>query len=42
MNTGGKIDFVRQGLQQMVNELDDSDRIAIVTYETRVNVLFKT
>lgn len=34
MSADGKIDFVRQGLSQMVNELNDDDQLALVAYST--------
>ncbi len=40
MQADGKMEFVRSGLQQMLNELNDDDQIAIITYETRVDVPF--
>ncbi len=41
MAANGKMEFVRQGLTQLVNELYDDDQIAIITYETRVDVPFE-
>lgn len=37
----GKIDFVRSGLEQMINELYDEDRIAIITYSNNADVVFE-
>lgn len=34
MQSGDKIGFVRDGLRQMVNELNDDDRIALIAYAT--------
>ncbi len=39
MGEAGKLEFVRSGLGQMVNELDDDDQVAIVTYENDAAVL---
>ncbi len=41
MNRSGKIDFVRSGLHKMINELQDGDQIALVTYDTRVETIFE-
>lgn len=40
MNTAGKIDFVRSGLSKMVNELNDDDQIALITYSTSARTVF--
>jgi Ca-activated chloride channel family protein len=40
MNTGGKIDFVREGLGLLVDGLRDTDQVAIVTYSDGAEVLF--
>jgi Ca-activated chloride channel family protein len=40
MNQGGKIDFVRTGLEKLVDGLRDADKIAIITYSDRANVVF--
>lgn len=40
MADAGKMDFVKLGLEQMVNELYDDDRIAIITYSTNAHVVF--
>ncbi len=40
MNNGNKIDFVRDGLHKLVNELSDVDHLSIVTYATTVDVPF--
>lgn len=40
MQQAGKINFVRDGLHKMVDELRDGDRMSIITYETEVNVPF--
>jgi Ca-activated chloride channel homolog len=40
MNVGGKIDFVRAGLERLVDALRDTDKIAIITYSDRVSTLF--
>jgi Ca-activated chloride channel family protein len=40
MESAGKIDYVRQGLAQLINSLDDGDRIAIVTYATNALLPF--
>lgn len=36
---GNKIDFVRTGLERLVSELHDEDRVALITYETAVSVV---
>ena len=36
----GKIAFVREGLTQMVNELHDEDRIAVIKYSSNASVEF--
>ncbi|MEO1267694.1 MAG: VWA domain-containing protein [Myxococcota bacterium] len=40
MQAQGKIDFVREGLQKMVNELNDDDQIALVTYSDVVSTRY--
>ncbi len=40
MNAEGKIQFVRQGLAQLVNALNDDDRIALVTYSNEAQLAF--
>ena len=40
MSGRGKLDYVRDGLSLMVNELSDDDMIALVTYETSVRTPF--
>lgn len=40
MNDAGKIDFVRDGLRKLVNELDDEDQIALITYSSDVSTLY--
>jgi Ca-activated chloride channel homolog len=39
MNTGGKIEFVRAGLEQLVDGLRDIDKLAIITYSDRANLV---
>jgi len=39
MSGGDKVDFVKTGLERLVSELNDDDRIAIITYETSVTVV---
>ncbi|MCA9546403.1 MAG: VWA domain-containing protein, partial [Myxococcales bacterium] len=39
MRDAGKIDFVRSGLRQMVNELRDGDQLALVTYSNEATVV---
>jgi Ca-activated chloride channel family protein len=34
MNTDGQIDFVRQGLELLIDGLKDEDRFALITYDT--------
>lgn len=36
---GDKIDYVKAGLERLVSELNDDDRIALITYETMVTVV---
>lgn len=33
-----RMEYVKTGLERLVNELDDDDRIALITYETSVHV----
>jgi Ca-activated chloride channel family protein len=40
MIQGGKIDFVRDGLGKLIDGLRDNDKIAIVTYSDRANLVF--
>ncbi len=40
MNQGGKIDFVRSGLEHMIDGLRDEDRFALVTYDDSVEIPF--
>jgi len=40
MRANGKIDFVRQGLSKLINEMNDDDQIAIITYGSSVNTAF--
>ncbi len=40
MNEGGKIDFVKQGLEKLIDSLRDGDKVAIITYSDRVTVNF--
>lgn len=40
MASDDKIGFVRDGLTQMINELHDSDRIAVVTYSSDARLAF--
>jgi Ca-activated chloride channel family protein len=40
MGSAGKIDFVRQGLNLLVDGLKDGDRFGLVTYSTDVHVAF--
>jgi Ca-activated chloride channel family protein len=40
MNTGGKIDFVRAGLESLIDGLRDGDKVAIITYSDAVTVRF--
>jgi Ca-activated chloride channel family protein len=40
MNAEGKIQFVRQGLGQLVNALNDDDRVALITYSDAARVAF--
>jgi Ca-activated chloride channel family protein len=40
MSAEGRLDFVRLGLEQMVNALSDTDEIALVTYSNEARVLF--
>jgi Ca-activated chloride channel family protein len=41
MNSAGKIGFVRTGLAQLINELRDTDRVAVVTYSDRARLVFE-
>jgi len=40
MATGDKIGFVRQGLRRLVSELNDDDRLAIITYSNEASVVW--
>ena len=40
MSSERKIDFVREGLTQMINELHDDDRIAVIKYSSNASVEF--
>ena len=40
MNAGGKIDFVRSGLEQLVDGLRDVDKLALVTYSDAAKVVY--
>jgi len=40
MSGGDKIGFVREGLTQMVNELNDEDRIAVIKYSSDASIEF--
>lgn len=40
MEAGGKLDFVQQGLDILIDEMRDGDEIAIITYSTNANVVF--
>ena len=40
MNTGGKIDFVRNGLEQLVDGLRDVDKLAVITYSDSARVIY--
>jgi Ca-activated chloride channel family protein len=40
MNDGGKIDFVRAGLEQLIDGMRDTDQLALVTYSNEARVLF--
>ena len=39
MSEDGKLEFVRDGLGQMVNELNDEDRIALIKYSSDASLL---
>ena len=41
MDAGGKLDFVQQGLNILIDEMRDGDEIAIITYSTEANVAFE-
>lgn len=41
MNTNGQIDFVRQGLELLIDGLYDEDRFALITYDTNSDTLFE-
>jgi len=40
MNQGGKIDFVRAGLEKLIDGMRDTDKVAIITYSDAVTNLF--
>lgn len=40
MNQGGKIDFVRSGLEKLIDGMRDTDKIALITYSDGVNTIF--
>ena len=40
MNTGGKIDFVRNGLEQLVDGMRDIDKLALVTYSDSARLVY--
>ena len=40
MNTGGKIDFVRGGLEQLVDGMRDIDRMALITYSDSARLIY--
>jgi Ca-activated chloride channel homolog len=40
MNTGGKIDFVRSGLEQLVDGMRDIDKLALVTYSDSARLVY--
>jgi Ca-activated chloride channel family protein len=40
MNTGGKIEFVRAGLEQLIDGLRDTDKLALVSYSDQAKLLF--
>ncbi len=39
MGDAGKLDYVKQGLHILLDELEPGDRVGLVTYETEVHVL---
>ncbi|MCB9549233.1 MAG: VWA domain-containing protein [Myxococcales bacterium] len=41
MRDAGKIDFVRQGLEQLIDALHDDDQVALITYSSDATVLFE-
>ena len=41
MEAGGKLDFVREGLEYLIDEMRDGDEIALIAYDTTVQVLFE-
>ncbi len=41
MNTDGQIDFVRQGLELLIDGLKDEDRFALITYDTNSSTVFE-
>ena len=40
MNTGGKIDFVRNGLEQLVDGMRDIDKLALITYSDSARLIY--
>jgi Ca-activated chloride channel family protein len=40
MNERGKMDFVKLGLEKMIDGMRDGDKVALITYSDRVNVPF--
>jgi Ca-activated chloride channel family protein len=40
MNTGGKIDFVRNGLEQLVDGMRDVDKLSLVTYSDSARLVY--
>jgi Ca-activated chloride channel family protein len=40
MNTGGKIDFVRSGLEQLVDGMRDIDKLALITYSDSARLVY--
>lgn len=40
MNERGKMDFVKLGLEKMIDAMRDGDKVAIITYSDKVNVPF--
>jgi Ca-activated chloride channel family protein len=39
MNTNGKIDFVRDGLNQLIDGMRDTDQLALITYSDNAQVI---
>jgi Ca-activated chloride channel family protein len=40
MNTGGKIDFIRNGLEQLVDGMRDVDKLALITYSDSARLVY--